>query len=168
MRSTFAVSRVASQRLGILRKSWEVFHDRLLLGRCFTGSVLPILEYNSFDTHLKLLDRVVSGESFLTEGMSECDLAHRRYVAVLCMLYKIRSNPLHPLYGALSVPYVPVWVTSGADRISVHLFASSLQNLAVSQDFYSFVIISVERSWWPRIRWCGTGGIQEQDRKSVV
>ena len=29
-----SVSRAASQRLGILRKSWQVFHDRLLLGRC--------------------------------------------------------------------------------------------------------------------------------------
>ena len=27
------VSRAASQRLGILRKSWRVFHDRLLIGR---------------------------------------------------------------------------------------------------------------------------------------
>ena len=27
-----SVSRAASQRLGILRKSWQVFHDRLLLG----------------------------------------------------------------------------------------------------------------------------------------
>ena len=32
-----AVSRAASQRLGILRKSWRVFHDRSLLGRCFRG-----------------------------------------------------------------------------------------------------------------------------------
>ena len=30
-----SVSRAASQRLGILRKSWRVFHDRALLGRCF-------------------------------------------------------------------------------------------------------------------------------------
>ena len=29
------VSGSASQRLGILRKSWQVFHDRLLLHRCF-------------------------------------------------------------------------------------------------------------------------------------
>ena len=28
-----SVSRAASQRLGKLRKSWQVFHDRLLLGR---------------------------------------------------------------------------------------------------------------------------------------
>ena len=39
------VSRAASQRLGILRKSWQVFHDRLLLVRCFQGFVLPVLEY---------------------------------------------------------------------------------------------------------------------------
>ena len=39
-----SVSRAASQRLGILRKSWQVFYDRLLLGRCFRGFVLPVLE----------------------------------------------------------------------------------------------------------------------------
>ena len=39
-----SLSRAASQRLGILRKSWQVFHDRLLLGRCFMGFVLPVLE----------------------------------------------------------------------------------------------------------------------------
>ena len=42
-----SVSRAASQRLGILRKSWRVFHDRLLLGRCFRGFDLPVLEYCS-------------------------------------------------------------------------------------------------------------------------
>ena len=30
------------------------------------------------DTHLKLLDRVVSGDSFLTWGVFECNIAHRR------------------------------------------------------------------------------------------
>ena len=32
-----SVSRAASQRLGILRNSWQVFHDGSLLGRCFRG-----------------------------------------------------------------------------------------------------------------------------------
>ena len=59
-----SVSRAASQTQGILRKSWRVFHDRSLLGRCFRGFVLPVLEYcsavwcSSADTHLKL-DRAV-------------------------------------------------------------------------------------------------------------
>ena len=39
-----SVSRAASQGLGIFRKSRLVFHDRLLLGRCFRGFILPVLE----------------------------------------------------------------------------------------------------------------------------
>ena len=94
-----------------------MLHDRSLLGRCFRGFVLPVLEYCSAvwcsvaDTHLKLLDRAVSGARFLTGGVVECDIAHRRSVAVLCMLYKIRCNPVYPLNGALPVAYVPVRVT---------------------------------------------------------
>ena len=42
-----SVSRAASQWLGIFKKSWQVFHDRLLLERCFRGFVLPVLEYCS-------------------------------------------------------------------------------------------------------------------------
>ena len=42
-----SVSRAASQRLGILRKPWRLFHDRSLLGRCFRGFVLPVLAYCS-------------------------------------------------------------------------------------------------------------------------
>ena len=42
-----SVYRAASQRLGVLGKSWRVFHYRLLLGRCFRGFVLPVLEHCS-------------------------------------------------------------------------------------------------------------------------
>ena len=57
-----SVSRAASQKLGILRNSWRVFHDRSLLGRCFRGFVLSVLEdcsavwCSAADTHLNLLD----------------------------------------------------------------------------------------------------------------
>ena len=88
-----SVSRAASQRLGILRKSWRVFPDKSLLGRCFLGFVQPVLEYcsavwrSAADTHLKLMDRAVNGARFLTGGVFECDIAHRRSVAILCILY---------------------------------------------------------------------------------
>ena len=36
------VSKAASLKLGILRKSWKVFHDRSLLERCFRGFVMPV------------------------------------------------------------------------------------------------------------------------------
>ena len=81
-----SVSRAASQRLGILRKSWQVFHDRLLIGRFFRGFVLPVLDccsagwFSAADARLRLLDPVVSGASFLTGGVFECDLAHRRSI----------------------------------------------------------------------------------------
>ena len=48
---------------------------------------------------------------FLTGGVLECDLAHRRSVAVLCLVYKITCDLMHPFYGPLPVPYVPVRVT---------------------------------------------------------
>ena len=85
-----SVSSAASQLLAVLRKFWQVFHDRLLLGSCFRGFVLPVLEYCSAvrclaaDKHLKLLDRVVSGASLLIGGVFECDLAQRRSLAMLC------------------------------------------------------------------------------------
>ena len=98
-----------------MRKSWQVFHDRLLLLRSFWSFVLPVLEYcSATNSHLKLLDRVVRSAGFLPGGVLECNLAHRRSVAELCMLFKIKSNPMHHLSGALPLPYVPVRVTRGA------------------------------------------------------
>ena len=75
-----SVSRAASQRLGILRKSWRVFHDRFFIERCFGGFVLPVLEYYSVVwcsaaiTHLKLLDRLDSGACFLAGGVLNYNL----------------------------------------------------------------------------------------------
>ena len=85
-----SVSRAASQSLGLVSKSLSVFHDRSLLWRSFRDFVLSVFEYcaavwcSTVDTHL---DSVVSGVSFLTRAVFECDIAHRRSVAVLCMLY---------------------------------------------------------------------------------
>ena len=104
-----SVSRAVSQRLGILRKSWRVFHARSLLGRRFLGFVLPVLENcsavwcSAADTHRKLLDRAVSGASFLTRGVFECDIMTLLIVdpwqyCVCC----IRSG----VTGASSGPYM--------------------------------------------------------------
>ena len=164
-----SVSRAASQRLGILKKSWRVFHDRSLLGGCFRGFVLPFLEYSCAvwcSAAIRILNYWTGSQwfRFLTGGVFECDIAHRRSVAVLCMLYKIRCKAMHPLNGALPIPYVPVRVIRGAlvKQASVHLWTASLQNLAVQQDFYSPLGVPVEWSCKLRIRWCGTGGFQEQ------
>ena len=64
------VSSAAAQRLGIMRKSWQIFHDRSLLLRSFWNFVLSVLEHcsavwcSAADSHLKLLGRVVRGAVF--------------------------------------------------------------------------------------------------------
>ena len=104
-----------------------------------SGFSLPVLEYcsavwcSAADTHRKLLDRAVSGARFLTAGVFECDIAHRRSVTVLCMLCKIRCNPMHPLWTVCA----SVGYTRCHGRTSVHLCTALLQNLAVQMDFYS-------------------------------
>ena len=101
-----SVSRAASQRLDIL-KSWRVFNDRSLLGNAFIsfGSPAHFVRFGvlfcsvvlgCWHTHLKLLDRAVSGAQFLTGGVFDCNIVHRS-VAVLCMLYKMRCDLMHPL-----------------------------------------------------------------------
>ena len=124
-----------------------MFHDRALLGRCFWGFVMPVLEYcsavwcSAADTHLKLLDRAVSGAQFLTGGVFECDISHRRSVAVLCMLYKIRRNPVQPHNGALPGPYVPVWVTRGA--LVAHRYTYAQPRCRTLQYSRTFITFSV-------------------------
>ena len=93
------------------------------------------------DTHFKLLDRVVSGASFLTGSVFQCDLAHHRSVAVLWMLYEIRCNPLHPFYGDLPLPYVPVLVPR--NTVISHRYAYVPPRSRTSQYYGTFIYLSV-------------------------
>ena len=57
---------------------------------------MPSFEYfsavrcSAADTYIKLLDCVFSGVSILTGVVLEYNIAHRRSVAVVCMMYNIR------------------------------------------------------------------------------
>ena len=93
------------------------------------------------DTQLKLLDRAVSGARFLTRGVFECDIADRRSVAILCMLYKIKFNPVHPLDGALPGQYVPVRVTLG--DLAAHRFTYAPPGCRSPQYRRTFIPLSV-------------------------
>ena len=144
-----SVSIAASQRLGILRKFWRVFHDKLLIGRCFgvfSCQFCLAVWCSAADTHLTLLDRVVSVACFLAGGVLNCNLSHRRSVAVLCMLYKIRCNRSTHFVALYLCLMASPGYTRCFDRTSVYLFASPLQNLAVPHNFYSSLSISLERS----------------------
>ena len=73
--------------------------------------------------------------------MFECDIVHRRSVPVLCMLYKIRCNPVHPLNGDLPGPYVPARVTGGA--LVAHRYTYAPPSWRTSQYSRTFIILSV-------------------------
>ena len=118
LRSIFA--RIPEQLLNGL-VSWGS-HGKYSMTDCFLGDAFGVLSCSFWSAVLQCGARlpihiinywtVLSMvRVFLTGDVFECDLAHRRSVAVLWMLYKIRCNPIYPLYGALPVPYVPVRVT---------------------------------------------------------
>ena len=57
------------------------------------------------------------------------------------MLFKIKSNPMHPLSGVLPLPYVPARVTRGALVAHRHSFAPPC--CTTSQYRRTFVLHSV-------------------------
>ena len=57
------------------------------------------------------------------------------------MLYKIGCNPMHPLYGALPVPHVPVRVTRGA--VIAHGYTYAPPRRRTSQYRRTFIPLSV-------------------------
>ena len=62
------------------------------------------------------------------------------------MLYKIRCNSMHQFSGAVSVPYyVPVKVRLGWLHIEILMYTLDAE-LAVLQEFYSHLTLSV--SFW--------------------
>ena len=142
-----SISRSVSQKIGIMRKSWSVFGDHALMRRCFNSFLLPVLEYcssvwcSAADSHLKLLDRTVASARFHVGGELICDLLHRRSVATLCMLYKIWSNPLHPLHSQLPQPFVPARLTRAA--VAAHDYAFVVPSCRTVQYSRSFIPWSV-------------------------
>ena len=115
--------------------------DHVLLAVRFDSKMTFDFLSSAVGRHLKLLDRVVGGASFLSGRVFECDLAHRCSVAVLCMLYKIWCNPMQNLYGALPVPYVPVRVTCVA--LIAYLFTYAPPRCRTSQYHMTFILMSV-------------------------
>ena len=92
--------KISFSKTWYLEEVLGVFHDRSLLGRCFRRFVLPVLEYcsavwcSAADTHLKLLDRTVSGARFLTGGVfkrpwQSCILCFIRSSVTRCTLLMV-------------------------------------------------------------------------------
>ena len=62
------------------------------------------------------------------DSLSVVFIANRRSVAVLCVMYKIRCNLMHPHYGALPVPCVPAGYMTHI-RLLMRLFAAEPRSI---------------------------------------
>ena len=95
--------------------------DEYLMIVCFLRDTFGVFSCPFWSTVLQCgarlpihIDCVVGGASFLTMGLEECNIAHRLSIAVLCVVYNIRSNLMHTLYDDMlcaSEGYVPERVT---------------------------------------------------------
>ena len=144
-----SVSSSVAQKIGLLRKSLKIFGDPAVLKKCFNSYILPCLEYcapawsSAANSHLKLLDKNVRSCKFLIPDL-DVDLAHRRVVSSLCMLYKVMHNTRHPLNSELPNFFQPVRVTRLA------LQANSLSFTAVrcnTEQYKRSFIPAVTKLW---------------------
>ena len=156
-----SVSSAAAQRLGSMRKSWQVFHDWSFLLRSFWRLFLPVLEYcsavrcSAAGSHLKLLDRVVRVAVFLADGVLECNLAHRRSVAVLCRLFKIRVTQcilraVHCLCRMCRrVLLVVLWLLIGTRlRFLAVLLLTTVESSCPSQCLFGTIFMTPDFMVW--------------------
>ena len=101
-----------SQKTGLLRKCYRCFRDEDVIIRSFFAFILPCFEYcsavwsSAAATHLRLLDRALSGIRFLIPDLN-IDLAARRDTAGLCLLFKIFNSLNHPMKVKLPHRFVP-------------------------------------------------------------
>ena len=80
---------------------------------------------------------------------------HRRSVAVLSVLFTIKSNPMHPLSNILPLLYVSLRVTNGALVAHRHSFVHPY--CKTSQHLRTFVSLSV--SLWNNLGCSVYGGV---------
>ena len=140
-----SVSIATFQRLGILKKSWRVFHDKSLLGTCFLGFVLPVLEYWT--------GRSVSGVSDLT---GVCLSATLLIVGVwqyrvCCKISGVTRYNIYLRRMCQCRLHAVLWSHIG---IIIRLLAGKTCSMT---GVLFPLIVPVERTSWPCIRWCGTG-----------
>ena len=119
-----------AQKTGLIRKCVRALgNDDDAVLRSFYGFLLPCFEYASpvwcsaADSHLKLLDRALNNIRFFLPNVS-VELAERRRLACLSMLYKIFHDSSHPLHSGLPPPFVHVRATRFALALNEFAFSA--------------------------------------------
>ena len=143
------VASSVSQKIGILRRCCRMFSDEAVILKCFNAFLLPCLEYCSpvwssgADSHLRLLDRVLSSIKFILPNIS-VDLWHRRQISSLCLLHKIYYNDKHPLHSFL--PDLAVFARNTRQAAAANSLTFSRARYRTSQFARSFVPATI-RVW---------------------
>ena len=151
-----SVSRAASQSHGILKRSWLVFYDSLLIEGCFRNFVLPVLDYcsavscSAADIYHKLLNRVVSamffGQCFQFFNWWSIWVWHCPSSICGSIIYAIQDRVYSeaPFLRSTMAICASAGYRRRSGRTSVLLCASMQQNLTVRQDFYCPLGIIIE------------------------
>ena len=115
--------------------------------------MLPLLEYcapvwaSACVGHLRLLDSVVRGASFLCGGVLTLDLWHRRTIGDLCMLFRAYADSTHPLHSLLPPAHVPARVT----RRVVQLHSRVLEEVRCRTEQWSRSFVPRTVKAWNRL-----------------
>ena len=124
------VTRIVSQKIGILRKCWQTYRDDSIVLKTFYSFILPFFEYcspvwmSAASSHLQQLQRVFNAAKFITPiGIS---LDHRRDVAAMCLFYKILSRDTHPMNSRLPGPANGNRRTRRANRMNSRALTSAV------------------------------------------
>ena len=149
--------------------SWEkpaVFHDRPLLLRSFWSFILPVLEYYSAvwcsaaDSYLKLQDRVIRSTvlslavfwsaNLPIDDMKQCCECYIRLWITQCILWAV-----YCLWSMCRrVLLVVLWLLIGS---RLRLLAAGL--ISTTEPACAPISVSLERSYWWCVWWCGTDGV---------
>ena len=136
-----------SQKIGILRRCFKIFNDTAVIMKCFNAFLLPCLEYCSpvwssgADSHLKLLDKVMSSIKFILPSI-HVDLWHRRKVSSLCLLHKMYYNAKHPLN--LSLPALAVFARNTRLATAANSITFSSIRTQTNQCARSFMVATTK------------------------
>ena len=132
-----SVSSDEAQRT-IMKKSWQVFHDRSHLLRSFWIFVLPVCI-------------VVCGAGFSAGGVLECQMAHRR--SEQCCACHLRLRAVHCLcHMCRRVLLVVLWLLIGTRFcLLAEELLSTVVPLCQSQRFFGTILVTLYLL-------CGTGG----------
>ena len=109
----------------------------------FLGDVLVVFSCLFWSTVLLCCARLPIHTSnyctarFISMGVFECGISHRRSVATLCVLYKIRCNPTHSLNGAFPGPCVSVLIARSA--LVAHRYTYAPPRCRTSQYLRTFI-----------------------------